>query len=47
MHDEVIIEAGPGDSVQEICRIMGECPNFADGLILRADGYECDQYRKD
>ena len=44
---EVIIEADPDDSVEEICRIMGECPPWADGLILRADGYECEYYRKD
>ena len=47
VHDEVIIEADPEDSVDEVCRIMGECPSWADGLILRADGYLCDQYRKD
>jgi len=47
VHDEVIIEKEPGDSVEEVCRIMGECPPWAEGLILRADGYECDQYRKD
>ena len=47
VHDEVIIEADPGDTVEEVCRIMGECPAWADGLILRADGYLCEQYRKD
>ena len=47
VHDEVIIEAGPEDSVDEICRIMGECPDWAAGLQLRADGYECEFYRKD
>ena len=47
VHDEVIIEAGPEDTVEEICRIMGGCPSWAEGLILRADGYECDYYRKD
>ena len=47
VHDEVIIEADPEDSVEEVCRIMGECPAWAQGLILRADGYECEYYRKD
>ena len=47
VHDEVIIEADPEDSVEEVCRIMGECPPWAEGLILRADGYECETYRKD
>ena len=46
VHDEVIIEADPKNSVEEICRIMGECPPWTDGLILRADGYECKTYRK-
>ena len=47
VHDEVIIEADPEDSVGEVCRIMGECPEWANDLILRADGYECEYYRKD
>ncbi len=47
VHDEVIIEADPEDSLEEICRLMGECPAWADGLILRADGYTCKTYRKD
>ena len=47
VHDEVIVEANPQDSVGEVCRIMGECPSWADGLLLRADGYECSYYRKD
>ncbi len=47
VHDEVIIEAGEGNSVEDACRIMGECPPWSDGLILRADGYECQNYRKD
>ena len=46
VHDEVIIEADPEDSVEEVCRIMGECPPWAQGLQLRADGYECEFYRK-
>ena len=47
VHDEVIIEKDPADSVEEVCRIMGQCPDWADGLILRADGYVCETYRKD
>jgi DNA polymerase len=47
VHDEVIVEANPEDSVEEVCRIMGESPPWAEGLLLRADGYECDFYRKD
>ena len=47
VHDEVIIEADPDDSVEAVCRIMSECPPWAEGLILRADGYSCATYRKD
>ena len=47
VHDEVIVEAEPDDSVEKVCRIMGECPPWAQGLQLRADGYECEFYRKD
>ena len=47
VHDELIIEADPEDSVEDVCRIMAEPPIWADGLILRADGYTCEQYRKD
>ena len=47
VHDELIIEASPGVSVEIICEQMGRTPPWAEGLILRADGYECDFYRKD
>ena len=47
VHDEVIIEAEQDDSVEAVCEEMGRCPDWADGLILRADGYECEYYRKD
>lgn len=47
IHDEAVIEAAPETSLDEICRVMGQTPAWADGLILRADGYVCDFYRKD
>ena len=47
IHDEVVIEADKDASVDEVCRIMGRTPPWAPGLLLRADGYECDYYRKD
>lgn len=46
VHDEVIIEADKNISVAEICDIMSKAPEWADGLLLRADGYECDFYMK-
>ena len=48
VHDEVIIEAPPETTVEEICSIMGQVPPWAPGLILRADGYLCPEfYMKD
>lgn len=47
IHDEVVIEATPKTSLDDICRVMGQTPKWADGLLLRADGYVCDFYRKD
>lgn len=47
VHDELIIECLPDTSLSEICEIMGKVPNWAEGLLLRADGYECEFYKKD
>ena len=47
VHDEVIIEAEQKDSVEEVCSLMGLVPDWSQGLQLRADGYECEFYRKD
>ena len=46
VHDEVIVEADPEVTVEEICGIMAQCPSWAAGLQLRADGYECEFYQK-
>ena len=47
IHDEVVIEAEPGMSLQAVCEQMGRTPPWAKGLLLRADGYETDFYKKD
>jgi len=47
VHDEIIIEADPSVSLEEVCRQMGRTPPWAEGLILRADGYETPFYKKD
>ena len=47
VHDEVIIEATPETTVEEICKKMATVPPWAEGLILRADGYRCVFYMKD
>ena len=47
VHDEAVIEAPAETSLEDICTIMGEPPAWAKGLLLRADGYVCDFYKKD
>lgn len=48
IHDEAVLEVPEGVSgVEEICQIMAEQPDWAAGLPLRADGYECVFYKKD
>lgn len=47
VHDEVIIEAEQDVSVKTICEQMGKTPPWAEGLSLRADGYECKFYKKE
>lgn len=47
VHDEIIIEADPKVSLEAICEQMGRTPPWANGLILRADGYETPFYKKD
>lgn len=48
IHDEAVVEVPIGQSsVEEVCGIMSQAPEWATGLPLRADGYECDFYKKD
>lgn len=48
VHDEIIAEAPNGQgSVDEMCKLMSINPDWADGIPLSADGYECEYYRKD
>lgn len=47
VHDELIIEADRRMSLSAVCEQMGRTPPWAQGLLLRADGYECDFYKKD
>ena len=48
IHDEVVIEC-PADAcdLDNVCRIMGRPIDWAKGLILTADGYITDYYKKD
>lgn len=47
IHDEIIIECTKDTSLSDICEQMSVTPEWADGLLLRADGYECNFYKKD
>ena len=48
VHDELILEVDPETTVEEIARKMAIIPPWAEGLLLRADGYEDERfYRKD
>lgn len=47
VHDEMIIEAPKDMSLEEVCQQMARTPKWAKCLILRADGYECEFYKKD
>lgn len=46
VHDELIIECSPDVSLDAICEQMGRTPPWAEGLSLRADGYNCIFYQK-
>ena len=47
VHDEVILEADPSMSLEAVCERMGRTPPWAQGLLLRADGYATPFYKKD
>ncbi len=48
VHDEVVLEVPKGVSnVKECCQIMSINPEWAVGLPLNADGYECEFYKKE
>ena len=47
IHDEIVIEADMRMSLDVVCQQMSRTPPWADGLLLCADGYECEFYKKD
>lgn len=47
VHDELIIECSPCIDLQAVCDQMGRTPPWISGLLLRADGYECQFYKKE
>jgi DNA polymerase len=47
IHDEIVVEADQRMSTEVLCEQMSRTPPWAKGLLLRADGYETQYYRKD
>ncbi|KJZ91558.1 MULTISPECIES: DNA polymerase [unclassified Clostridium] len=47
VHDEAVLEVPLEICVQDVCVLMGQVPPWAQGLLLRADGFECNFYKKD
>lgn len=47
VHDELIIECSQNVDLNVICQQMGRTPDWIPGLLLRADGYETEFYKKD
>ena len=47
VHDELIIECSPGVDLKAVCEQMGRSPDWMPDILLRADGYETQFYKKD
>ena len=47
VHDEVLIDAPPDVTVDEICALMAEPIPWAPGLVLKGAGFESEYYMKD
>ena len=47
IHDELVIEADKSVKLDDVCKKMAQVPEWAEGLLLRADGYETKFYLKD
>ena len=47
VHDELIIECNKAVSLEAICKQMGRAPSWMPDILLRADGYQTDFYKKD
>ncbi len=47
IHDEVVIDCPDGARLEIVCQIMGEPIPWAPGLLLRADGFVTEFYKKE
>ena len=46
IHDELIFECDEGLSLEAVCKQMSRMPQWAEGLQMNADGFECEFYQK-
>ncbi|MDD5792953.1 MAG: hypothetical protein PUD22_10250, partial [Erysipelotrichaceae bacterium] len=47
IHDEVVIECPMDMPVDSVCDVMARVPSWADGLVLKAEGFESSFYKKE
>ena len=47
VHDEIIAEVPSNVTVESLCAEMGKTPGWISGLLLKADGYDSQFYKKD
>lgn len=47
VHDELIIECDPRVDLKVVCEQMGRSPDWMPDILLHADGYETQFYKKD
>lgn len=47
IHDEVVIECPMDMTVDSVCDVMAQVPSWADGLVLKAEGFESMFYKKE
>lgn len=47
VHDELILEVPESADLNAICEQMGRTPDWIEGILLKADGYETEFYKKD
>lgn len=47
IHDEIVVEASQEVSVEVLCEQMARTPVWAEGLCLKAEGFESEFYMKD
>ena len=47
IHDEIVVEVAPHVTLESVMQTMSIVPSWGKGLILNADAFECEFYKKD